>query len=182
MKFFFHEDDSGAIEILPVEAWSHCERQLGRIAEHDETHRAPDGVGWTSVYVREDAPAGVEALGVTLAELDAALSPHLPFTDEVETGYSSHREPVKRTRAWVVDGYTALCASWDEGGRVRSLFCTSSFVGEEKQPPFRAAMKALGALRPLLLVDWNADVLFRLDDTEWLQHWLDGDEEPEEQA
>jgi hypothetical protein len=121
MKAFFHEDDYGAVEILPVGAWFHCEK------------------------------------------------------------HSTHREPVQRTRAWVVSGYMALYASWDESGRVQSIFCSSSFVEPEKHPSFLAAMKALGALRPLLLVDWNADVLFRLDDTEMLQHWLIGEEVPEDE-
>lgn len=43
-------------------------------------------------------------------------------------------------------------------------------------------MKAFGALRPLLLVDWSADALFRLDDTEQLQCWLTGEEESEDEA
>lgn len=181
-KVFFHEDDYGAVELLPVGAWVHCEQQLGRIAEHDVKHRAPGGVGWTSIYIREDSPVSMVELGLTLVELDAALSPHLPFTDEVETGYSTYREPVQRTRAWVVSGYMVLYASWDESGRVRSIFCSSSFVEPAKQPSFLAAMKALGALRPLLLVDWNADALLRLDDTEMLQRWLTGEEESEDEA
>jgi hypothetical protein len=181
-KVFFHEDDDGAVEILPVGAWVHCEQQLGRIAEHDVKHRVPGGAGWTSIYICEDSPVSMVELGLTLAELDAALSPHLPFTDEVETGYSTYREPVQRTRAWVVSGYMALYASWDESGRVRSIFCSSSFVEPAKQPSFLAAMKALGALRPLLLVDWNADALLRLDDTEMLQRWLTGEEESADEA
>jgi hypothetical protein len=182
MKAFFHEDDFGAVEILPVEAWVHCERQLGRIAEHDVKHRAPDGQGWTALYLREDAPTSLADLSLTLAELDAALSPHLPSTEDVTTGYSTHREPVKRMRAWVVGGYMALYASWDEGGRVLSIFCTSSYVAPEKQPAFLAALKALGALRPLLLVDWHADALLRLDDMELLQRWLNGEEDAESEA
>jgi hypothetical protein len=179
MKAYFHEDDYGAVEILPVGAWVHCEQQLGRIAEHDVKHRAPDGLGWTALLIREDSPVRFAELGLTLAELDAALSPHLPSTDEVVTGYSTHREPVQRMRAWVVDGYMALYASWDESGRVQSVFFASSYVKPEKQPSFLAAMKALGALRPLLLVDWHADALLRLDDTEMLQRWLNGDDEAE---
>jgi hypothetical protein len=43
-------------------------------------------------------------------------------------------------------------------------------VGPEKQPSFLAAMRALGALRPLLLVD-----------SEMLQRWLTGEEEAEDE-
>lgn len=182
MKAWFHEDDDGAVEILPAGAWAHCERQLGRIAEHSEQNRAPGGVGWTSIYVREDAPTKFESLGITLAELDAVLSPHLPSTDDVSTGYSSHREPVRRARAWVVQDYAALYAVWDEGGRVRGVFYVPSYVPPEKEAPFLAALKALGALRPMLLVDWNSDALILLDDWEALQRWLKGDEESEDEA
>lgn len=179
MQAYFHEDDYGAVEFLPVGAWVHCEQQLGRIGEHDAKHRAPDGVGWTAIYVREDSPVSFAELGLTLAELEGALSAHLPSTDDVMTGYSNHREPVPRMRAWVVGGYMALYASWDESGRVRSLFCTSSNVKPEKQPSFLAAMKALAELRPLLLVDWGADALLRLEDTQRLLRWLNGEEQDE---
>jgi hypothetical protein len=179
MGAYFHEDDYGAVELLPLGAWAHCEQQLGRIAEHDEKHRAPDGLGWTAVFLREDAPESFEELGLTLAELSAAFSAHLPFTDQVQTGYSTHREPVKRARAWVVDEYAALYAGWDEGERVRYVFYVPSAVRPEKQALFLAALAALAALRPLLLVDWSAGALFRLDDTAALQRWIageDGDE------
>lgn len=180
MKAFFHEDDDGAVEFLPLGAWEHCAQQLGRIEEHSAQHRAPGGQGWTSIYVRESAPVSFEGLGVTLAELDAALSPHLPSTDEVTTGYSTHREPIARARAWVVSGYAALYAGWKEDGRVRYLFYVPSYVPPEKHAPFLAALKALAALRPLLLVDWNTDALFKLDDTEALQRWVQGDDEDED--
>jgi hypothetical protein len=179
MQAYFHEDDDSAVELLPVGAWAHCAEQLGHIAEHDEKHRAPDGMGWTGLYLRESSPRSFEELGVTLAELDAALSPHLPSTDQVLTGYSTHREPIRRARAWVVDGYAALYAGWDERERVRYLFYVPSYVKPEKQGAFLAALKALAALRPLLLVEWSSGALFRLDDTPALERWVRGDDEEE---
>jgi hypothetical protein len=83
MEAFFHEDDDGAVEILPVEAWIHCEQQLGRIAEHAVKRRTPSGLNWTAPFLREGSPVSFADLGLTLAELDAALSPQLPSTDDV---------------------------------------------------------------------------------------------------
>jgi hypothetical protein len=173
MKAYIHEDDYGAVELLPTDAWDRCEQQLGLIRGDVEDYWDPDDRGRTSREVPDESPMRFVDLGLTLDELDAALS-LLPFTDEVLTGYASDWGPVSsRTRAWVVDDDTGLAffANWEESGCVRSIFCTPARVSPNKLPLFLAALKALGALRSLLLVDWFAKTLVWLDESERLEHW-----------
>lgn len=173
---YFHEDDFGAVEVLPLKTWSHCAQQLGVIEEHSEKHRAPDGMGWTQCYLRPEGPCDLSELGLKLGDLQVVLDKYFAFEMKVETGYSSWREPCERMGAWLVEEYMALVVHWNEAGILLNLFAPGyDGVADENKQKLEEALSELAGKHELLLVDWYSASLFRLDDRNSLHTWLYND-------
>lgn len=109
---YFHEDEYCRVEVLPVGNLAHLLAEMGRIDEFAAAHSEPGG--FTDMYVRGDAPQPLSSLGITLADLQAALDPLLTPFAEVYTGYSTYRERCVSTVAW---GVSLLAAGGRTGDR-----------------------------------------------------------------
>jgi hypothetical protein len=153
-EIYFHEDDYCQQQLLPQEAATHATSEIRKIDEFAEAHKAPDGLGWTDVYVRNDAPAQFRVLNLNRERFDALVSPHLPRFDQVFTGYSSHREACVKTAAWGLSQSCALFADWSEDGIVANVW-TEFFDSEDASIDAAArAVAALASIHPLIYVDW----------------------------
>jgi hypothetical protein len=153
-EIYFHEDDYCQQELLPREALTYAEAEVKKIGEFADAHRAPDGAGWTEVYVRPKPPVTYRALGMTNEDLDAVISPHLPPFDLVYTGYSSFRERCTKVAAWGTSQQNALFADWDDNGIISNVW-TQFFESDEKSLLTASkAVTALGMLHSLIYVDW----------------------------
>src|SRR5262245_33257855 len=91
-EIYFHEDDYCQQELLPRDALAYAEAEIKKIAEFADSHRAPGGIAWSEMYIRQKAPVGFRALGMKKEDFDTVISPYLPPFDLVYTGYSSYRE------------------------------------------------------------------------------------------
>jgi len=100
---YFHEDDYGQVELLPLAAYEFCVNQSQAIeefsAEHRTPDRTPDRMGWTDMFIRDDPPAKLEALAIPCEEFRALVGQYLPEYSRVFTGYSTYREQLPRTTA-----------------------------------------------------------------------------------
>ena len=130
------------------------ETEIKKSIEFAQAHRAADGVGWTDVYVRQDAPVSIRALNMKKDDIDALISAHLPRFDLVYTGYSSYRERCGKAAAWGTSQQNAIFADWDQDGMVTNVW-TQFFESDEKSV-FAAskAIVALGMVHSLIYIDW----------------------------
>lgn len=91
---FVHEDDWGMISLVPAENRADRAAVVEAAAAHGEAHRAPDGAGWTAMYVAPSPPTEIDVRKITLDALGAALGSSWQPVAGLTTGYSSHREDV----------------------------------------------------------------------------------------
>jgi len=153
-EIYFHEDDYCQQELLPREALAFADAEIKKIGEFANAHRAPDGAGWTDVYVRQKPPVNFRALGMKKEEFDAVISQHLPPFDLVYTGYSSYRERCKKTAAWGTATHNTLLADWDDEGIITNVWAQFFDSDEKSLLAASKAVAALGMLHSLIYVDW----------------------------
>ncbi len=148
---FFHEDDYGQWEILPLTSWKFCLRQMGKIDEFAKEHQTD--YGFTDIFVRENSPHKMEELALRPEQLNEALQ-FLPPYARVETGYSSHRRELKATYGRGEGAEQNVFWSVDDAGLVNALWLDLCITPETKEL-WRNILTALGKLAPLLLADWS---------------------------
>ncbi len=148
---FFHEDDYGQWEILPLTSRAFCARQMGEIDEFAKEHQA-DG-GFTDLFVREDSPHGMGELALRWEQLDEALR-FLPPYARVETGYSTSRRELKATRGRGEGAGESVFWSVDDAGLINALWLDLCITRENKEL-WQNILTALGNLSPLLLAVWG---------------------------
>lgn len=153
-EIYFHEDNYCQQQLLPRDAAAHVEAEIKKIDDFADAHRAPGGVGWTDVYVRQETFVELRALGIERELFAQTVSPFLPQFDIVYTGYSSHREQCKRTAAWGRSERCALFADWDEEGIVCNAWAEFFEEDEASILAVTRAISALGRLHPLIYADW----------------------------
>lgn len=83
---YFHEDDYCQVEILPLENWAYCAKELGLIADFSGKHLAPDGGGWTKMYMRGDSQVPTVSKQISFEAAVRAVICHIPKYDSVTTG------------------------------------------------------------------------------------------------
>lgn len=169
---YFHEDDFGQVEILPLDAARWCRAEMARIGDFADAHLAPGGLGYTAMYVRGEEPAKLRDLGLALDAVEACIGPALRRAHTVLTGYSTLREPCARTRGYVLADYAALYVGWDEHGYVEQIFYVDGVVPDALRAPFVDALLAMGVLARLVLVDWNQSVIVDLSDAAAVRAWV----------
>ena len=157
---YFHEDDEGQVQLLPLDNLQHCLQQMGQQQAFADAHRS--GAGWTEMYVREAAPSKLSALGITGEQLRLAVMAVLPPYDAVFTGYSSYRVECKNLLAFGGDNTETLFAGIDEHGIVVELWCSDGMP----------ELLRLPLPEQLLLADWNAGLACPLLDRALFARYL----------
>jgi hypothetical protein len=161
-RFFFHEDDYGQIEILPLSDWGHCAEQLRVIGEHGETHRVPGGAGWSKIYLRPEAPRTLASHKIPMRDFSACIPPELKPCGRIYTGYSTYRERCRRTRGFLLGPHAALLVAWEptlSTKIVSQCWLVPGRFAEGKRGFLVTALAQLGRLKDLLLVDWRGSLV-----------------------
>jgi hypothetical protein len=153
-EVYFHEDDFCQQQLLPRDAADFVRKELRAISDFSDEHRAPDGMGWTEMYIRGEAPAELPLLRIEKEKLGSYVSPFLPPFDAVFTGYSSHREQCEKTGAWGTSAQCALFANWNDDGIIQSVWAEFLKDDEESIHAATRAIATLGMHYPLVYVDW----------------------------
>ena len=153
-EIYFHEDDYCQQQVLPRAATAHAVAEVKNIGEFADAHRVPGGLGWTHIYIRQEAPAEIRSLKMKKEDFTAVVSPFLPAFDVVYTGYSSHREQCKKTAAWGTSQQCALFADWDDDGTIANVWAGLFDRDENSICATSRAVAALGKVHPLVYVDW----------------------------
>ncbi len=168
---YFHEDDYCQVEALPISNWDRCASELENIDEFSQAHSA--GIGWTSIYVRDENAQRILSLNISIAALASALSPILPPYDKVLTGYSSHREESKRTLAFGTETACIVFAGYDENGVIEDIWFEMGLTDQAGKDRALSGLSALARLGKLLLVDWSASRLIELANPEQIKSYFE---------
>ena len=168
---FFHEDDHGQLELLPIEAWAYCQQEMGLVADFAQAHAVPGG--YSDSYLRDAAP-DLAALSLPFARLAEVVTPIWPAFDRVETGYGSCRKEAQHTRAFGVNGNLALFCSVNEQETVEELWLALVIKDEQQLADVKRVLTAIAALAPLLFTDWNELTCVPLSDKEAVEQYLEG--------
>src|SRR5690349_19766961 len=99
-ELFIDDHVVGGLEILPASAASWCRQQFQKIAEFAAEHVAPNGAGWTDMYVRPAPPKSVADLKLLWDPAVAALTAALPEIPRVVTGSTASPTLIMRARAF----------------------------------------------------------------------------------
>ncbi len=153
-EIYVHEDDYCQQQLLPRKAAEFAGTELKKIGDFANAHRAPDGLGWTEMYVRKKAPVELPALKIKREDFASIVSLSFPLFDAVFTGYSSYREPCNKTAAWGTTDQCALFANWDDDGIIQSIWAEFFDRDKESINAATSVVRALGVRYPLVYVDW----------------------------
>lgn len=93
-SLFVHEDDWGMISLVLAENRADRTAVVEAARTHGDSHRAPDGVGWTAMYVAPSPPAEIDVRKITLDALGAVLGSSWQPVATLTSGYSGSREAV----------------------------------------------------------------------------------------
>lgn len=160
--FDLHEDEWGMISLEPIENLANRAEVVAQAAAHGEAHRAPDGVGWTALFVAPASPTSISVRAITLEALAAVLGPAFTPSEKVTTGYSSLVAEVKQGFAFLGPDDEVLY------GAVADGVISDLNVLE----PTLKTMSALGTEFRLMICDLWCDAAIDLCDREELDRYL----------
>jgi hypothetical protein len=174
---YFHEDDYCHRELLPKAAEPFARREAAAIEGFSTAHAAPGG-GWTDIYVRDDPPASLRDLNITLDALTECVPPALRRFDRVTSGYGSLEEPVEHAVAWGSDRWAMIFADVDERRVVQNVWFPH--FGAESVEDMRAFFVACARRWHLILADWAWTQVVDLRDAAALDTYLALRAQPED--
>ena len=172
-ELFVHEDDWGQIEIVPAACRAWCEQEIARIEAFAARHAAPDGAGWTDMYVRQSAPVALEGLRMSFEAAAQAIGAHLPAIDIVLSGTFSSPEPVAHVRGFGPTANTGVVLVSDATRTYVAAITLVLHGSREHQRDVLAALADLPAPSQVLLVDWVQGRVVPLDDGSAIAGYLD---------
>ncbi|MCP4936682.1 MAG: hypothetical protein GY927_21390 [bacterium] len=83
-EFYFHEDEVGQTQLLPVEWWDYCQGELEAIVKHSKAHLDPNAAGWTKMYEFAQADPNLPRLEMTEARFHELITPHCRRFDRLD--------------------------------------------------------------------------------------------------
>lgn len=175
-----HEDDWGIRNVYPAMAWADARRDIASATEASVRNRAPDGIGWTEMYIIQPPQADFTKVPLELQRLLAALAPLMPrvsrfyatasagFGAAVRDPYGSYDEDA------VCFGFSAACfikvePQADLVARIWFEACTSD---EAELQALRSALLAIDRLAPAIIADYGSQIAGRIDDAAFLDRYL----------
>ena len=168
--FYLHEDEWGMIELLPRENYAERREMVAEAQAHSEAHRAPDGIGWTQIFVAPAAAVELTVRDVKLAALAELLGPDWQRCGRVTSGYSSYVEDCPSSYAFRGprgDGYKNVVYGTFKDDAVTSICVTRC------GPMLAPVLFKLGTTYRLILCDLWSDVVIDLADQVAIARYVD---------
>ena len=151
---YFNEDEYCQQQLVPLHLLDKIQNELTKVNNYSQEHLAPNGVGWTEMYILEDYTDSIKNLKILAPALKAKLVEIASVFDSVTTGYSSMVSECNRTAAVGNSTSCALYYDWDENDHVNSIW-TGFFNGSvESLQESTELVKAVSEIHPMIYVDW----------------------------
>lgn len=163
-RLFIDDDTAGEIEVLPAAVADWCAAQLVEIDRFAARHEMPDGTGWSDIYVRPAAPAGISDLRIPFLPAAEALGRALPPIEEVIIGDPGAPQVLRNARAFGPSPLSAIVLYRSEGApHVTAIELTLRGNADERLAVF-SALAVLPSPEPLIVVDWAGARIVRVGD------------------
>lgn len=160
-----HEDDWGMRNLYPLAVRTEVEEDIAEAAAAAERNRDPSGFGWTAMHMATTPSKDYAELGLTLAEVERALTPILPrvrrfnatifsaMRSETTDQYGSYEED-----AWCF-GLGAHCyVKLDpKDSMVGNVWFDLNTDDADAASRLRKAIEAIDALAPSVIADYFLD-------------------------
>ena len=128
---FYHEDDYRQQEILPLAALDFCGKQVDEIDDFSTAHAAPDGKGWSEIFVRGKPPRELPDLGIGHDTLSDILQERLYAvewytaetlaTKQPKTFFASVTQADEAREQCVIEYVSTRLAEWQAEGLVPDM-------------------------------------------------------------
>jgi hypothetical protein len=162
-KVFFHEDDEGQIELLPMENLLFCRRQMEGIDKFTEAHR--DGAFYTDIYLRAQSPLSLKEKRLKFAAVDAALEGIGRKYGFVSTGcYGNNRVLCENTAAYGWNDESCMAfVRWNDD-LVETIWLDLWPEDTDAMERILTLLSAMALLGDFLLADWRCSRIVMLSD------------------
>lgn len=167
----FHEDDYCQQELLPVENWFFCARQVGEIEAFSKEHF--DGYGWTDIKVREENPKSLSDLYLKLENIEEICARYCQPYEKVTTGYSSYADECGQVKAYGPDKGFTIFIGYDENQIVDSIWFNLWINDEDQAATLNKIFSDINAEKEIMFVDWAWSELFKVSDSEAMRRYID---------
>jgi hypothetical protein len=160
-----HEDDCGMRNLYPLAVRTEVEEDIAEAAAAAERNRDPSGFGYTDVYMAKSPSKDYAALGLTLVEVEAALTPILPrvrrFSATIFSAIgSAERDPYGSYEedAWCFGlGPHCYLKLEANGSLVSNIWFDLDTNDQDAARQLRNAIEAIDALAPSVIADYFLD-------------------------
>lgn len=178
-----HEDDWGLRYLYPEAAFHDAEKDMKAASDFAEAHRARDGIGWTDIYLTEPPKLSYADLGVTANEMIDELAARLPRAREFRaTCMAGISNPDKKDPwgSYETDphayGFSHDCFIKIElhEGAIHSIWFEADGEGDQ-QEALIAAIMAIHARCPSIILDYMRDEAGKLSDAEFVSAYFSDD-------
>ncbi|WPV70285.1 hypothetical protein [Chitinophaga sp. LS1] len=164
---FFHEDSYCQIELLPKQNY----QDIGSFPVQEE-----NSFGFEHMLVRDKPLFPTVNLGISTQEMESLLARNaINYFPVVNTGYSTYRVVKEDT---VVYGFERLGVFVESKQSIVKnvwLGFSSLFTASESCDYLFKVLELIGEKYPLILVDWNGEVIVRLQEVDEIQHYLESE-------
>ena len=166
----FHEDDYCQLELLPDSNWDFCVKQMQKINEFSQAHRAD--IGWTDIFLRSENPSPLSDLKISSSAMVSAINNCMPPFDRVLTGYGNQLQECKHTIALGPHASLVLFAEIGANDIIKVAWFTLDLKSQED---VAIALKACSELSqwPVILADWGWCKAVRASNEDSLTRYFD---------
>lgn len=162
---FYHEDDYGQVELLPIEDIPYIQNEIEQI---DNCHQEN---GFSQIHLREIPQYGLKIREIPTAEIESIFAKlYLTRHTEVATGYGSSFRIRSKDTIGFGDGYKAIFYI-HHLEKVFYLWLSSPELIDNKNL-LVATLLELGHTYKLILVDWSYRKMINLQDENEIINYL----------
>ena len=169
--FYFHEDEPGQIQVLPIEWRGYCEKSFNDLKAHDEAHFDPASTSWDEMYTFPEPDPDLPGIRMSEARFVELLKPHARQFDQLDNPLAEW-DKVRAIGFGPDGGNTGIIADLDDNS-VGTLWCRTYSSNQKDQEVLANLFCALTTDQHLLLVGWAnhtlVDLRNRADVEEYLQ-------------
>lgn len=168
---YFHEDDYCQIEILPLSLWDYCVEEMKKISDFAVNHQAE--IGWTDIYLREDAPKSLAELSISIDELKEKIEKTMFPYSKVTTGYSTYVEECQNCLAWGIgERDFTLFVNSTNGNIIDTMWLDFGIIKNNNFPLILETFRNLPNFNQLIIADWRWEQVANIGNEKSLVNYL----------
>lgn len=165
---YYHEDFYRQIELIPEENYFSTNKYINDLPLTEGSK-----YGIYNIVERKEQKVKTIDRNIPLSGIKKLLNPlSLFYSDQVQSGYSTAVYNVENTVVWGFERYGIFVECNDSYAK-NIWLCNSAKFSKENTGKFLAkALKSIGEYYALILVDWNKELVVKLDSEQIILDYL----------